>query len=242
MEVITNTIRDMEAPVTTTSDQLPQATAHLNDLANMTEEGTHRVLTLTEAIETNRVSMQKAVEQLGQKLKGDYATEVDELLTLINDDERRIMDIHVALSFQDLVAQRVAKLVTILNEVQHKLLKLVVMFGIKQKKDGGPVQDGGRGYEMLRQLESSKTTALEQGRYLLLSWTYLCYNWDGGGQKADRHGSLVADPDPGGRRCYHDRLGRGDRSGLYGCNGIFEEGHQPDRYRTHHRHDRSGSI
>ena len=162
MEVITSTIRDMEAPVTTTSDQLPQVTAHLNDLAKMTEEGTHRVLTLTEAIETNHDAMKKAVEQLAEKLKGDYAMEVDELLTLINADERRIMDIHVALSFQDLVAQRVAKLVTILNEVQHKLLKLVVIFGIKQKKDGGPVQDGGRGYEMLRQLESSKTTALEQ--------------------------------------------------------------------------------
>ena len=162
MEVITSTIREMESPVTTTSDQLPQATAHLNDLANMTEEGTHRVLTLTEAIETNRVAMRKALEQLGQQLKGDYATEIDEVLTMIKADERRIMDIHVALSFQDLVAQRVAKLVTILNDVQHKLLKLVVIFGIKQKKDGGPAKDGGRGYEMLRQLESSKTTALEQ--------------------------------------------------------------------------------
>jgi len=162
MEVITSTIREMESPVATTSDQLPQATAHLNDLANMTEEGTHQVLALTEEIETNRVAMRKALEQLGQQLKGDYATEIDEVLTMIKADERRIMNIHVALSFQDLVAQRVAKLVTILNEVQHKLLKLVVIFGIKQKKDGGPAKDGGRGYEMLRQLESSKTTALEQ--------------------------------------------------------------------------------
>lgn len=162
VEVITSTIRDMEAPVTTTSDQLPQATAHLNDLAKMTEEGTHRVLTLTEAIETNRVAMKKAVEQLGHKLQGNYAMEVDEVLSMLEADESRIMDIHVALSFQDLVAQRVAKLVAILNEVQHKLLKLVVMFGIKHKKDEGSVQGGGRGYEMLRQLESSKTTALEQ--------------------------------------------------------------------------------
>ncbi len=162
VEVITSTIRDMESPVTTTSDQLPQATAHLNDLAKMTEEGTHRVLTLTEAIETNRVVMKKVVEQLGQKLKGEYATDVNEVLALLKADERRIMDIHVALSFQDLVAQRVAKLVTILNEVQHKLLKLVVIFGIKQKKDGVTAKDEGRGYEMLRQLESSKTTALEQ--------------------------------------------------------------------------------
>ena len=47
VEAITSTIRDMESPVATTSDQLPQATAHLNDLAKMTEEGTHQVLSLT---------------------------------------------------------------------------------------------------------------------------------------------------------------------------------------------------
>jgi chemotaxis protein CheZ len=81
---------------------------------------------------------------------------------LVKADERRLMDIHVALSFQDLVPQRVAKLVTILNQVQHKLLKLVVIFGIKQKKDGTSRKEGGRGNEMLRQLEASQTTALEQ--------------------------------------------------------------------------------
>ena len=162
VEMITSTIRDMESPVTTTSDQLPQATAHLNDLAKMTEEGTHRVLTLTEAIETNRGAIHGALEHLKEKLGGEHATDVEKVVELLKADERRLMDIHVALSFQDLVAQRVAKLVTILNEVQHKLLKLVVIFGVKQKKDGGQTKDGGRANEMLRQLQSSKTTALEQ--------------------------------------------------------------------------------
>lgn len=162
VEMITRTIRDMESPVATTSDQLPQATAHLNDLAKMTEEGTHRVLTLTEAIETNRGAIHAAFEHLKGKLGGEHAADVEKVVELLKADERRLMDIHVALSFQDLVAQRVAKLVTILNEVQHKLLKLVVIFGIKQKKDGAQAKDGGRANEMLRQLESSKTTALEQ--------------------------------------------------------------------------------
>ena len=162
VEVITSTIRDMESPVTTTSDQLPQATAHLQDLAKMTEDGAHQVLTLTERIETNRRTMQTALDQLQQQLGGEQATEVGRILQLMKEDERRLMDIHVALSFQDLVAQRVAKLVTILNEVQHKLLKLVVIFGIKQKKAGVAAKDDGRGYEMLRQLEESKTTALQQ--------------------------------------------------------------------------------
>lgn len=162
VEVITSTIREMESPVTTTSDQLPQATAHLNDLAKMTEEGTHRVLTLTDAIEANREAMQTVGEQLRQKLKGKQATDVERLLELLKVDKCRLMDIRVALSFQDLVAQRVAKLVTILNEVQLKLLKLVVIFGIKQQKDGGDAKDEGRGNEMLRQLEASQATALEQ--------------------------------------------------------------------------------
>ncbi len=160
VEVITSTIRDMESPVASTSNQLPQATSHLNDLAKLTEEGTHRVLALTEAIESNRVRLQRGLEELRQKLDGSCATDAEKLLALVKEDEGRLMDIHVALSFQDLVAQRVAKLVTILNEVQHKLLKLVVVFGIKQKKDG--TKDDGRGTEMLRQLEASKTTALDQ--------------------------------------------------------------------------------
>jgi chemotaxis protein CheZ len=162
VEMITSSIRDMEAPVTTTSDQLPQATAHLHDLAQMTEEGTHRVLALTEAIETNRASMITTLAQLQGGMTGGQSTDVGKVVELLKADERRLMDIHVALSFQDLVAQRVAKLVMILNEVQLKLLKLVVIFGIKQKKDGTATKDGGRGSEMLRQLEASKTTALEQ--------------------------------------------------------------------------------
>lgn len=162
VEVITKTIREMECPVTSTSEQLPQATSHLNDLAKMTEEGTHQVLSLTEDLERNRETIQRQLEQLRAKLAGRAVKDLDAILELVKADEARLMNIHVALSFQDLVAQRVVKLVTILNEIQHKLLKLVVIFGIQQKKESGGSKGEGRGYEMLRQLESSKTTALQQ--------------------------------------------------------------------------------
>jgi chemotaxis protein CheZ len=162
VEVITKAIREMECPVTSTSDQLPQATSHLNDLAKMTEDGTHQVLSLTEELERNRGVMQHKLEQLQANVAGRAVKDIDAILEMVKADEGRLMNIHVALSFQDLVAQRVAKLVTILNEIQHKLLKLVVIFGIQQKKDGGGSKGEGRGYEMLRQLETSKTTALQQ--------------------------------------------------------------------------------
>ncbi|PJA78648.1 MAG: hypothetical protein CO149_02880 [Nitrospirae bacterium CG_4_9_14_3_um_filter_51_5] len=162
VEVITKTIREMESPVTSTSEQLPQATSHLHDLARMTEEGTHKVLSLTEELERNREALQQQLEQLRANVAGRAVKDLDAILAMVKADEGRLLNIHVALSFQDLVAQRVAKLVTILNEIQKKLLKLVVIFGIQQQKSGAGAQGDGRGYEMLRQLEASKTTALQQ--------------------------------------------------------------------------------
>lgn len=162
VEMMTKTIRDMETPVASTSDQLPQATKHLGDLAKMTEEGTHKVLTITEEMERQRENMVKGLSGLKAQVSGNQAAQVDMLLTQLKADEQHLLNIHVALSFQDLVAQRVVKLVAILNEVQHKLLKLVVVFGLQQKMMGKNKQVEGRAYEMLKQLEASKTTALEQ--------------------------------------------------------------------------------
>ena len=162
VEAITSTIREMEQPVTSTSDQLPQATDHLHDLAKMTEEGTHRVLTFTEELESHRKIMYQKLQKLEASVSSSGKEDLQAVLALVEKDETHLMDIHVALSFQDLVAQRVAKLVTILNEVQHKLLKLVVLFGIQQKNKGTKDSGDGKGYEMLRQLDASKTTALQQ--------------------------------------------------------------------------------
>ena len=162
VEMMTKTIRDMETPVASTSDQLPQATKHLSDLAKLTEEGTHKVLTITEEMERQRVIMFKSLSSLKAQVREDQVTQVDTMLKHLKADEQHLINIHVALSFQDLVAQRVAKLVTILNEVQHKLLKLVVVFGLQQKMMGKDKKVEGRAYEMLKQLEASKTSALEQ--------------------------------------------------------------------------------
>ena len=75
-------------------------------------------------------------------------------------DDKHLMDIMTALSFQDLVAQRVKKLVTIIEDVQCKLVELVVVFGLKEESATPETQ--GKAGEMLRQLEASKSTAIKQ--------------------------------------------------------------------------------
>ena len=174
VEATTRAIRDMEAPMATTADQLPQATDFLADLSRLTEEGAHKVMTLTEQLEESRTQIKEFISDLHGEVKKNkgsinvdqFSEKIDRISKKLDHDETRLMEINVALSFQDLVAQRVKKLVTILDDVQHKLLKLVVVFGLKEKeitdaKSNKNSKDE-RGYEMLKQLEQTRDTSLQQ--------------------------------------------------------------------------------
>ncbi|GJL65238.1 MAG: hypothetical protein NPIRA05_02090 [Nitrospirales bacterium] len=160
VEMMTRTIGEMEVPVASTSDQLPDATAHLGELAKITEEGTHKVMAITEEMTENRDRLKTMIQNMAGASPDEMSKQLKMMSTLLDADEVRITNITVALGFQDIVAQRVAKLVTVLDEVQHKLLKLVVVFGLQNKKGGAKKE--GRGYDMLHQLEASKNTALKQ--------------------------------------------------------------------------------
>lgn len=163
---IENTMRQLrcvDAPVQETTAQLPQASAHLSDLAKLTEEGTHRVMELTEELQDNRRRIAKSVGELATLLPSSPGgTQADRLATitgLLSADDKRLMDIMTALSFQDLVAQRIKKIITILDDVEHKLLQMVVVFGAKQ--NGAP-DTNGKADQMLKELEASRSTALKQ--------------------------------------------------------------------------------
>jgi chemotaxis protein CheZ len=81
------------------------------------------------------------------------------ITALLLADEKRLMDIMTALSFQDLVAQRIKKIVAILDDVEHKLLQMVVVFGSNPEGAQGA---NGKADQMLKELEASRCTALKQ--------------------------------------------------------------------------------
>ena len=64
------------------------------------------------------------------------------------------------LAFQDEVAQRVKKLVAILDELQRRLMELIVVFGLQQ--NGEQAADVGTAGDLFKQLEESSTTAMKQ--------------------------------------------------------------------------------
>jgi chemotaxis protein CheZ len=160
------TLSEFSAPVNSTTEQLPQARTHLTDLKLLTEQGTHEVMRQVEAIQESRARAAGDLSAVLQSLPpGQAAGSASQLIgrvaAALESDDKRLIDIMTALSFQDLVAQRVNKLSTILGEVEHKLLQLVVVFGPYQKQAAAQA-DQGKASEMLKQLEAAKSTAINQ--------------------------------------------------------------------------------
>ncbi len=158
------TISQFSAPMSATTEQLPDATAHLKDLRKLTEDGTHKIMELVEAIEENRKRADLQFDALMNGLaSSDAATVTSKILAIratLAADNKPLMDIITALSFQDLVAQSVNKLVTIIDEVEHKLLELVVVFGPYTK--GAGKAEAGKASDMLKQLSATKNTSMQQ--------------------------------------------------------------------------------
>jgi chemotaxis protein CheZ len=158
LETAMRKMSEVGAPMVANGAQLPQAAAHLLDLNKMTEEGTLEVMRLTEIIQDNRARAAKELAAVVSTLEAvdctTLASRLGKTAHELAQDDKHLMDIMTALSFQDLVAQRVKKLVTIVEEVQCKLVELVVVFAVPDTQ--------GKAGEMLRQLEASKSTAIKQ--------------------------------------------------------------------------------
>ena len=157
-------ISQLGPAIGSSSAQLPTAAGHLNDLIKMTEEGTLEVMRLTEMIQDNRDRAVTDLSSVVETLQAMGCTKLAERLgtvkAVMGEDGKHLTEIMTALSFQDLVAQRVKKLLTILDEVQSKLVELIVVFGMPQ--NGTETGTEGTAGELLKQLEESEKTAMKQ--------------------------------------------------------------------------------
>ncbi|MDH5668224.1 MAG: protein phosphatase CheZ [Nitrospira sp.] len=164
VETALRTLNQASVPIAASSSELPAVASHLAELNKMTEEGTLEVMRLTDLIQDNHGQTMKELTEIREVLKAvDCTTLAHRIQTTadnLKQDDQLFMQIMTALSFQDLVAQRVKKLVGILNDVQDKLMKLVVVFGPKADEDPGGTDS--KSDELLKQLEESKTMAMKQ--------------------------------------------------------------------------------
>lgn len=159
-----NAISAASPQIISSSMQLPTAASHLSDLSKMTEDGTLEVMRLTEMMQDSHGQIAKDLSAIVEVLRAidcvTLAERLGKVASVLAQDDKYLMEIMTALSFQDLVAQRVKKLVAILDEVQGKLMELVVVFGLQESPEAA--SEAGSAGDLLKQLEESKTTAMKQ--------------------------------------------------------------------------------
>lgn len=159
------TITQFRDPMSATTEQLTESANHLRDLKRLTEDGAHQVMQIVETLQDNHRSLVTHLDAVSRAVLSapgltEAAAAVSAMEHALARNEKPLVDILTALSFQDLAAQRVNKLVTIVEEVEHRLLELVVVFGPYTK--GAGTAEASKTTAMLKQLEASKTTAMDQ--------------------------------------------------------------------------------
>jgi chemotaxis protein CheZ len=117
------------------ADGLPDARSRLNYIASKTAEAANKVLNSVDQAKTDHAAISDATRQIAHAIVADPVRAVASgaVLNFVRDVERRtsaidahLTDIMMAQDFHDLTGQVVAKVVSLANDLEDSLVKLLV--------------------------------------------------------------------------------------------------------------------
>jgi chemotaxis protein CheZ len=119
----------------TAADGLPDARSRLNYIATKTADAANKVLNSVDQAKADHAHISEATRQLAEALVADPVRAVasGKVMNFVQDVEQRtaridghLTDIMMAQDFHDLTGQVVAKVVTLANDLEDSLVKLLV--------------------------------------------------------------------------------------------------------------------
>ena len=142
-----NAFSDDQRVVELTEEEIPDAKERLNYIVTKTEQAAHRTMTGAEAAmevidefnETATLIQQRWKEFRTSKLsKSDFLTlsdDIDAFLSSIQPESDKVRskmtDIMMAQDYQDLTGQMIKQVISMVQEVEEKLVRLVAISGAK---------------------------------------------------------------------------------------------------------------
>ena len=117
------------------TDGLPDARSRLTYIASKTADAANKVLNSVDQAKAEHASIAEATRQMGKLIVADpvKAVATGAVLNFVQDVEQRtavidthLTDIMMAQDFHDLTGQVVAKVVTLANDLEDSLVKLLV--------------------------------------------------------------------------------------------------------------------
>ncbi|HUU49828.1 MAG TPA: protein phosphatase CheZ [Nitrospinota bacterium] len=134
----------IDSPIKSTTKSFPEASMQLSDITRQTEEATHKIISLTEKILDDQNRLTEILKNLKKFVSNNIKKENREIKSIINDiqninisNKEDLIDLLTALSFQDLTGQKIKKIISLVQDVETKILVLLVSFGLVDKKKRG---------------------------------------------------------------------------------------------------------
>jgi chemotaxis protein CheZ len=115
-----------------TSKEIPDASNQLGAIVQMTEAATGRIMDELDGMSQLQNDLRDRLINMDPPLDPDALSAVDAAL---NDCTASITKIYEACNFQDITGQRIQKVVRALQEIERHVLRMVVVFGLKQKDE-----------------------------------------------------------------------------------------------------------
>lgn len=125
-------LQTVEPNIDQASDKIPEASVQLSEITKATEEATHSVMA---QVERMLDSQDLVLHYLDLIVSGeDISKASDQIKQIVKENKDVLLDIITGLSFQDLTGQKIKTIISLIEEVEKRILHLIVTFGLKAKE------------------------------------------------------------------------------------------------------------
>lgn len=138
-------LQKLHPAVTETSERIPDASSQLSAITRATEEATHKVISITERVMDTQEMLSYKVKELKevaalQVIDGSAILKITkDIEAIVNQNNTDLVETLTALSFQDLTGQQIKKIVSLVQDVEGRILDLLMSFkltnGEEKKKE-----------------------------------------------------------------------------------------------------------
>ena len=125
---------------------LPAASDQLEGIVEATEDATNKILTASETMLDEQGRIMKAVELIksadfAEESEAKRAEAIKGLEGLYQANNAGLMEIISACNFQDLTGQRIQKIISLVSDIESKIMQMILSFNIKRQEKRGHVNN-----------------------------------------------------------------------------------------------------
>jgi chemotaxis regulatin CheY-phosphate phosphatase CheZ len=146
---VLHNLQAVDPTATGVAREIPQVARHLVEIIQSAEEATKRVLAETAHLVEEQARVERGLSRAAEMLRRvrnvpalqECLKGLEELKEIQRRSQGRATDLMSAMEFQELTTRKLRPLISLLAEVEDRLLKLLVLFRIEAATDAGTRPD-----------------------------------------------------------------------------------------------------